>query len=209
MSAVGDLGSAIKRLREAKGITQEQVVDRVPDLYSERSLRRIENGERKHPTRDRLLRLLTKGLLERDPATIDAILQRAGYYGTSNEEMQTYGLVRPEPHVSPAPPKPQQSPTHPLESREAYLAQVTRASQQSAFNLFTCSMYAALYVLSLLIEMAYDLRPSAIPVAIAVFAVIQVTSWIGLTVDHNFVRRGSRKVLWLALGTFVSGAVFQ
>src|ERR1700687_399523 len=117
MSAVEDLGSAIKRLREAKGMTQEDVIDQIPDLYSERSLRRVENGQRKQPTRDRLLRLLAKGLLEHDATKIDAILKLAGYEGATDQEIESYGLIRLDPRVSTEPPKHEPSP-HPVEHSE-------------------------------------------------------------------------------------------
>ena|SRR5947209_7574917 len=81
------LGWELRRIREAEGLTQQQVVSASDFYKDERSLRRIEAGERR-PTRTALIALVACGLGVSEVAVIDRLLAIAGYVGLSIGEQR-------------------------------------------------------------------------------------------------------------------------
>jgi transcriptional regulator with XRE-family HTH domain len=73
------LAKTIREIRESKGLTQEQVSERIPTYYGDsRSIRRIETAEHR-PDRNHLLALLMTGLGIRDVEEVNRILIQAGF----------------------------------------------------------------------------------------------------------------------------------
>src|ERR1700674_3606761 len=93
----GDLksfGAALKRAREVKGLTQQDVVEQIPQTYSDdRALRRVENGERR-PKRQAIVELMVKALRETSAEKIDLLLELAGYETLSDTEVEQLRLLK-------------------------------------------------------------------------------------------------------------------
>ncbi len=80
------LGELLRRLRESKGLTQEQTIGVVDSAYSDpRSLRRLENGQTR-AARSRLITLVVHDIGEHDPEVVDQVLKTAGYQPLSDGE---------------------------------------------------------------------------------------------------------------------------
>src|SRR5438128_1657953 len=71
-------GQTLRELRERRGLTQDDVVERSRAYRDARSVRKIEAGGQR-PKREIIISLLTKGLDEQNCSTIDNLLQFAGY----------------------------------------------------------------------------------------------------------------------------------
>ncbi|MGA2269458.1 MAG: helix-turn-helix transcriptional regulator [Bryobacteraceae bacterium] len=88
------LGRALRALRTALDLPQKEVVRRSGEQMDERTLRAYESGALR-PSRDRLLRLLTKSFELKNPAEINRSLQTAGYAVLTDSEILQTGLGPP------------------------------------------------------------------------------------------------------------------
>lgn len=187
-----EFGKDLRKLRQARGIAQKEIVARVGHLYSDESAyRRLEQGKRR-PDRRAILELLTKGLLEDDVRRIDHLLSLTDYDGMSDAEVREFGLTRsPDPGFTrPSSGKADDSPSRPdsagpnrplpaerngiTESRAAHGIWLTGSISCAIaiswladgdvrwFIPFTSAFYASLYVSSLFLETAYRPYTAAI-----------------------------------------------
>jgi hypothetical protein len=112
-----DLGAALKTLRQAKCLTQREVLGASDDTrYDPRWLRFLERGQLL-PRRNVLLPLLVKGYCVGDVATVNRLLALAGYEPVSRNEIQALELCDAEPAPTTpeggAPPPPAPEPPTP------------------------------------------------------------------------------------------------
>jgi transcriptional regulator with XRE-family HTH domain len=85
------LGQALRDLRMARDLDQQEAIDHLGEQMGVRTLRAYELGEQR-PRRDRLLRLLINSFEQRNGKEIDRHLQLAKYALLSKREIQRYGL---------------------------------------------------------------------------------------------------------------------
>jgi transcriptional regulator with XRE-family HTH domain len=155
-------GERVAQLRLGKGLTQKEVLARMPGTYAdENSYGRIEHGARK-PSRDIAVAILARGLALQDAAEVDAALAILGYDGLTLSELQGFGLEG----------RPEARPTKAFE-RSVILERVSWSvlalaltlsawivihfdRTQAGFTLTTCILYAGLYVISLFLETVYE-----------------------------------------------------
>jgi transcriptional regulator with XRE-family HTH domain len=86
-----ELGHVLKGLRTARDLAQKEVIDRLGEEMGDRTLRGYESGTQR-PSRDRLLRLLTRSFELRGIAEVNRHLQLASYAQLSSSEIQQFGL---------------------------------------------------------------------------------------------------------------------
>ena len=86
-----ELGQALRDLRVSRDLAQKQVISRSGEQASERTLRAYESGEQR-PSRDRLLRLLTRSFELKIAGEISRYLQIAGYAVLTESEILQFGL---------------------------------------------------------------------------------------------------------------------
>jgi transcriptional regulator with XRE-family HTH domain len=216
------LGKAIAKLRNSKGLRQKEVVARIPTVYSDvNAYGRVERGER-HPDRDDVLAILIHGLLVTSPAEIDPVLALGGYAGLIDSEIQSLKLSQA------ATDRARKSQVHSLFQRvreplwrtgSMLVAAVTAvcvfialrwAGDEALFIILSSSVYAALYVISLLLESTFQSDQRGIPGAsIFVFCFILFTSTVALTMDAYLVGVGSRQGLLMSLFVFIAAAIGQ
>jgi len=97
-------GTMLQDLRLKRDLTQEEVVEAVASMESEknhryydvRTLRRYESGELR-PSRAALVFTVVAVLKESDARIVNRILQVADYAALSSEEISRYGLSHEEP----------------------------------------------------------------------------------------------------------------
>jgi transcriptional regulator with XRE-family HTH domain len=89
-----ELGRVLKGLRMAQDLGQKEVIDRMGEEMGERTLRGYESGEQR-PSRDRLLRLLTRSFQLHSIGDVNRFLQLAKYAHLTSAEIQQSGLVAP------------------------------------------------------------------------------------------------------------------
>lgn len=90
------LGKALRALRQGRDLKQTAVTDLLGERIGDRTLRAYESGQ-ECPSRDRLLKLLTRPYeLTKAPA-INGYLQMAGYATLTDREIRQYGLEGPDP----------------------------------------------------------------------------------------------------------------
>lgn len=224
-------GLSLRRLREARGIQQKEIVDRVANHYSsERAYRRVENGERR-PDRDAVIDILLKGLRERDAERIDELLLLAGYEGLTESECTAFGVLRRSTDETPEGTEDavielpreestasEASPKLPiLLASAAAVAVVLSAIVVFRFDrpppwflLTTSVLYAALYGVSILLETAFGTDGArAWRGATFAFCFVLLTSVAALAVDAACVETGRPQGLWLALAIFFLSAALQ
>ena len=85
------LGQALKDLRTGLDMAQKEVVNRIGEELGERALRSYESGEQR-PSRERLLRLLTKSFELRAAAEINRYLDLGRYAALNLSEILQLGL---------------------------------------------------------------------------------------------------------------------
>ena len=217
-------GNAVRQLRKAKGLTQKEVVERIPRRYTDMSsLSRVERGGRQ-PSRDAVIDLLIKGLGETDVPRIDAVLKLGGYEGLSEIEIEKQGLTsQPErpsadtefPLVEHVPPLSRRTQlvygTLVLASIGAGAAAAFRAGAPPMwFVLVTSVLYAGLFAVSLFLETAYEDHPQRTAfIAVSTFCFIFLTSVGTLAIDSQIVRAGGSSGLWISLAVFFLAAIAQ
>jgi hypothetical protein len=86
-----DLGQALRALRTARDLGQKEVINRSGEEMGERTLRAYESGQQR-PSRDRLLRLLTRSFELRSAGEISRCLQFAGYAVLRESEILQFSL---------------------------------------------------------------------------------------------------------------------
>jgi transcriptional regulator with XRE-family HTH domain len=208
-------GTALRELRESRGITQEAAVER-SGAYSDASgLRRIERGDQR-PKRAVIVALVREGLLEDDPDQIDELLALAGCQALREAELVRLGLKRRTRLASPAratltpPPPPYLLRAWTIMALTGAAASVPLALRQNWFVSLCCLLYASLYAISVLLETTYISRRTestraAVSAGLTILAVSLAANWV----DSHFVGIGWSEGLWLALFIFVAGAIFQ
>lgn len=231
-SEPSSLGEALKALREAKGLGQSEVVDRIPFHYSnDRAYRRIESGER-HPSRQSLVDILARGLSETDAGRIDHFLSLGRYQRLTDQEVATLGLTRTEEQPPQHPlvsvdgsPGPTQSAPVPATSpySRLLLSGITiisvaltavLADQFSTlqwwFVLATSTLYASLYPVSIVLETVYG-APSdrVLRFAALDFSAMLLASVLALWIDDHYAQAGNPKGFWIALLIFFVSATVQ
>lgn len=210
------LGSALAKLRRARGWTQDEVARRIPTYYSDGgAYGRIEREER-HPDRDALLAILLNGLLVTDAADINRVLQLAGYDVLTAGERGKLGAES----AADEPADQTTSSRNPIltwPSVVTLVASLVGAALISwlipghaLVTFLTGCHYAALYVVSLYLESA--LNPERIlttRTALHMFAFMAITSTVSLATDHALVDSGNDFALPFALAIFIVAAVSQ
>lgn len=204
-------GSALRDLRMAKGLQQQEIAQRIPHRYSsDRSYRRAESGDRL-PDRDTVIDIVVRGLLESNPDTVNRMLSLAGYLSLSAAESEKLQLAPVAASVG-------QSHQRPVLSA-AIVTALVAASVATAFNirglpmwfvLLTSGLYAALYGVSLLLESRYGTTASGMKCTVwYVCGGVFVTSVAALALLSALARAGGSEGLWLALAIFVITAAIQ
>ena len=89
-----ELGRALKGLRMARDLAQKEVIDRLGEEMGDRTLRGYESGTQR-PSRDRLLRLLTRSFDLWGVTELNRYLRLAGYAPLSGSEIEQFGLEVP------------------------------------------------------------------------------------------------------------------
>lgn len=222
-------GSALKALRQAKGIQQKEIVTRISQHYStERSYRRIESGERV-PDRNVIIDVLTKGLLETKGEEIDRLLNLAGYEKLNAREDQQLGIERRRPAELPDMNLTEISIARPALDDEfcsdwswRYIGLVIASVMAAViialgarsipfwFVVLTSAMYAALYSVSVLLETAYQTHaPKASQAATLIFGFMLLSSVVALTFDSRQVSSRSSAGFGVCLAIFLGAAVAQ
>jgi len=217
-------GKAIAQLRKNQGLKQKEVVARVSDCYSEESAyRRIESG-RRFPSRDAAIAILVRGVRLTDLDRINSLLALAGYNGLSADEASSLDLPEIEANL----------PTGGSQDRLGIWNRILARSESKPFGvalafgsiilsvwiasrigewwfpLVSSMMYAALYVLSLFLESAYEFdRARVLPAALFAFCFMLSTSVTALAVDARCVASGKTYAMWLALTIFLATAMLQ
>lgn len=225
MRSASSLGHAIAKLRRSKGLKQKEVVARVGTRYSDvNAYGRVERGERL-PDRDDLVAILIQGLSATSPAEIDSVLALGGYSGLTDTEVQSLKL--PQAGSGSSIRKRQQ---HKLEFWQRLSGSLWRTGSLSfaasvalslliatrwleneiLFIMFSCSAYAGLYVISLLLESSFQPDQRGIPAAsVFAFCFILFTSVIALSADAHIVRIGSSSGLLVSVLVFIAAAMSQ
>jgi len=219
-------GRAIAALREEKGLTQKEIVERVPTFYSdEGAYGRIERGTRR-PQRGAAIAIVQSGLRFTSPREINQLIALAGYTALTNEELRN---LRLEPETEPVSVpvirtavrgrlwQPLANSDHfriasSLSVGSAVLVGALLAWRlpEPVMTLAACMLYAALYGVSILLESSHGperRRPEA--AAVGTFCFVLVTSIIALSVDYHTAQKGRIGGLPLGLGVFLGMAVAQ
>lgn len=96
------LGETIREIRNRKGLTLEEVSERISPYYSEGSaIRRLEAGKRWPKNREHLVMLLVRGLGFRDLERLNQILIEAGFDKVDMDEQSKYKLQQDIPATAP------------------------------------------------------------------------------------------------------------
>lgn len=221
MSDLERLGKALRELRTTRGITQDEVIERIT-AYSEASaLGRVERGKQQ-PKRKNIVELVTKGLEERDPGKVDEFLILAGYEPLSDHEVSRLGLSRQDER----PVRPNQQPEPTEVSAETARSPLARAWiiliaacvaasiplgwLQGWFVWLCCILYSGLYAVSVLLEAAHEFRGrETVWMACVAGSLILPTSLGAMWLDSRFISMDRPEGLWIALFTFVLAAILQ
>ena len=218
-------GKAVADLRKSRGIPQKEIVARVSAFYSEESAyRRIESG-RRLPNREAAIAILRYGLELTDVDLINPLIALAGYGPLNAVEVAALGLEGGRTPVLTV-----KSPTdyeflnrfdRPDRLKVFALAVTAIAfslacavvfplDDQPIYSLTTSTLYSALYVVSLLLESAYEPnRKNVRPACVVAFALMLVSSVAALGIDSAMTRAGNNSGLLLAFLMFVGAAVVQ
>ena len=212
-------GQTLRELRERRGLTQDDVVERSRAYRDARSVRKIESGEQR-PKREIIISLLTKGLDEQNCSTIDNLLRFAGYDPLRDSEITRLDLrpLSQEPQVPPPQPSVDEAePTPEVERRSliwkvAALLCVLATIGMSVilgdvFLIVSAIMYAALYPISILLESAHDFKgDETVAAALLSFAIIWLSSAAALWAETSILRAAG---LWIGIAIFVTSAILQ
>jgi transcriptional regulator with XRE-family HTH domain len=209
-SNVKAFGERVAQLRLAKGLTQKEVLARIPGTYAdEKGYGRIEHGDRK-PSRDIAVAILARGLDLGDAEEVNAALAILGYEGLSIPELQSYGL---EGQKQAGPKKGSRRPT--MNARAACLVLFLAFAlafwivihfdrDQTEFTITTCVLYAGLYVISLFLETVYEGRIyQSLSRGAMLFSFILITSVVALASDVALVQTAHPEGLWVSLAYFL------
>ncbi len=160
-----------------------------------------------------------RGLLIREIPEINRVVQMAGYEALSAGEIETLGIAQsvPEPQA-PVPPvvsSPRPWPDWPSAGilmgslvLTGLIASLVRG--HSLFALLTSCMYAALFVVSLYLESAFDAtRFPSTRTAAFTFALVSLSSVAALAVDRALVDSGNSFALLFSLGIFLLAGISQ
>jgi len=196
-------GRAVKRIRESKGLTQEQVTERLRGVYNDvSSYARIEDGKR-FPPRANALAILTRGLALSDPLEIDRLLALAGYEGQAGSSPVTADggseSAPPATNVGAS-----QAGSAGADAQTGYRSKAQKRSfvwwvigpsilgtvglslltADAWFVSLSALSYAALYVVSILLETTYlEQKPWLPQLSGYVFALMSISSALALVVD--------------------------
>ena len=209
-------GEVVARLRLAKGLTQKEVLARIPGIYAdENGYGRIEHGARK-PSRDAAVAILARGLALVDAAEINAALRILGYEGLTVSELQSCGLDgQPSSRHTKTFGR---SVTYARVSWSVLALALTLSSWivihfdrgQAGFTLTTCVLYAGLYVISLFLETVYEGEAyRSLLLGVTLFSWVLITSVVALTADATLARLGRPEGLWISLAIFFATGLVQ
>jgi transcriptional regulator with XRE-family HTH domain len=216
----GAFGRTLAELRRARGFTQQDVAARISTYYGDAgTFGRIERGER-HPDRDAVVAIVVRGLMIREIAVINRILQLAGYGVLTADEMETLALAQAiiEPSTEPASrliaPR---NPWRDWRSAAILISSLALAGviaslipRHGPFGLLTSCLYAALYVVSLYLESAFDPEHFPTPrTAVFTFALMSVSSTVALATDRDLVDSGNSFALLASLAIFLLAGFLQ
>ena len=210
------LGPALAKLRRARGWTQDEVARRIPTYYGDGgAYGRIEREER-HPDRDALLAILLNGLLLTDATDINRVLQLAGYNVLTADEKQKLGPSRApdEPVFQTASSR---NPILTWPSAATLMAALVAAGllswlvrEHALFAFLSSCHYAALYVVSLYLESAFNPeRILTTRTALHLFAFMAISSIAALAIDRALVDSGNEFALLFSLAILIAAAVSQ
>jgi transcriptional regulator with XRE-family HTH domain len=216
----GALGRTLAKLRLARGFTQQQVAARIPTYYSDAgAYGRIERGER-HPDRDAVIAILVRGLLIGEIAEINRVIEMAGYGPLGADEIETVGLAQTARELPEEPASPVilcHNLRRDWRSAGILVGSLALAALiallipgHAPFALLSSFVYAALYVVSLYLESAFE--PEGLPAArtaMLTFAVVSVSSTAALATDRTLVDSGNSFALLCSLGIFLLAGILQ
>jgi len=209
-------GERVAQLRLGKGLTQKEVLARIPGIYAdENGYGRIEHGARK-PSREIAVAILARGLDLGGVEEIDATLAILGYEGLSASELKSYRL---EGQQLAGPKRGSRRPI--INPRVAGLVLVIGLAlsvwivmkfdpDHAGFTLATCALYAGLYAISLFLETVYEGgmdRPLFLGAML--FLLILITSVVALSSDATLAESGRPEGLWISLVIFFATGVVQ
>jgi transcriptional regulator with XRE-family HTH domain len=217
-------GQLIARMRESKGLTQDDLAGRVPAFYADGSTyRRVELASRK-PSRDAAIGILRHGLEINSTAEINRALTLLAYAPLTAEEAIALKLTETElgqiPVAVISEPKPHSTRIGGSNAilvaagialiSSVFAAWLTWWTSVNAAALLTSVLYAALYAVSVFLESQHQTDRQAIPVAASlVFAVMVTASTGALSVDAWLVRIGSGAGLLTAFTISWAAAAVQ
>ena len=164
-------GREISRLRENKGWSQKEVAERIPTYYADaNTYGRIERGKRR-PDLDAAIAIVVEGLMIKEEAEVNRLLQLAGYDPLGKDQLASLGILAHESESSSTeqvrdlgtrvkPKKPGRAIV--IVSGAIVLATLIAQVLPAhvPFVLGTSLIYAALYVVSLYLETAFDPHPA-------------------------------------------------
>lgn len=215
----GAFGRTLAKLRRARGYSQQDVAGRISTYYSEAgTYGRVERGER-YPEREKVVAILVHGILIREIAEINRVLQLAGYEALSADEIVTLGLKPADTGTSEETPPPVTQPVNPR--RDWPPAGILLGSlalggwiawlipSYAPFVLVTSCLYAGLYVVSLYLESALDPKIFPTRAAVYTFALVYLSSTSALATDTALVDSGNGSALLLSLTIFLLAAISQ
>jgi transcriptional regulator with XRE-family HTH domain len=219
-------GRLIAKIREANGMTQPEVANRVPGHYGEASTyRRIELGSRKC-SRDAAIAILRHGLQVSSLAVINSGLALLAYAPLNPEEIGALHLANSGNQAMTVP-------AEKIPDRQAgWLVRLSASRTATSAGLVTISLvlavvaarrmpfaaavfgsaivYAALYAVSVLLETQHQADHRRRPTAAALaFALMLIASVAALALDGWLVRTGSGAGLWAAFAVCWTAAGAQ
>ena len=203
-------GKALRELREGRGITQEQVIDRSSVYKDARNLRKIEAGEHR-PKRVDIVTLLMKGFGEKNSAKIDEFLSLAGYDSLTETEVLKLGLSKQSlPAVATPPLAPRLAKMWHVLITVSGVASIGLAIRQDWMTALCCLLYAGLFAISVLLESAHEYRgKDTLRATTLAGSLILATSFAATWVDTYYISINRGEGLWYALPIFVAAAVLQ
>ena len=219
-------GEELRNLRERRGISQKEVIARIPGRYSsEGAYGRVEQGTRR-PDRATLVDILVKGLKETSRDIVDKFLHWAGYEALTDSESNALGVRgvadQNVDKVLATPADGLEGPVAPgrptiiigafvlLVLLIASVLVAIRVEVPLLFVLLTSSLYGGLFVVSILLETAYTASSRKIvAVAAVVFVFMLTTSVLALSLDAARLPSGRTGSFLMALAVFLVSSVAQ
>ena len=215
----------MKETRLQKGLRQQDIVDRVSGFYGDvSSYRRVENGSR-IPERDAAVAVLVHGLRIREVEKIDTLLALVEYEALSVTEVDDLGLTPSAAGSGPISPQvvpPAGNASRPKTSPEIILmvAGVCTSTVLSAgicskteygmwLGLILSALYAGLYLVSLLLESAYEPQARRLSALAGIFCLMLLSSSAALAADALSINSGAGNGLLMALSIFAAAAMLQ